>query len=359
MKKIISLLLVLALVVGMAIVSTGCGSEPYAKYDLTEYIKLPDYNKYKVDQPKVEITEADIQKEILSILEDAASTKEVKEGTVKKGDSVTISYEGKLKDGTTSDGMKSTGTTITLGSAGYIDGFEEGLYGATIGKKVTLNLKFPDPYGNNKDLAGKDVTFEVTVLSKNVKILPEFNEAFVKKNSDFKSVAAYKKSLKEDLEREEYDEQLHKIKGELYSKIVENTTALKYPEKEVKAQEKVLDEEYKAYAESYGYSWEDFLKAQEMDQEGYDKMIKMYAQEVVKQEMVIYLIGQKEELTVTDEEYDKYLDTLLESSGYKNEKEFKETFGMSLKKYAEKNNLDRDLLLTKELDVIYDRLADK
>lgn len=359
MKKLISLVLVLALVAGMATVFTGCAGEPYSGYDLTEYIKLPDYNKYKVDQPKVNITDADVEAEILTILKEAATTKKVKEGTVQKGDTVTIAYEGTLKDGTTSDGMKTEGTTITLGSANYIDGFEEGLYGATIGKTVTLNLKFPDPYGNNKDLAGKEVTFKVTVLSKDVKVVPEFNEAFVKKNSDFKTVDAYKKSLKKDLEREAYDEQLHEIKGDLYSKIVEKTTVLKYPEKEVAEQEKVLDEEYKALAKSYGYEWDAFLKAQDMDQEGYDKLIKMYAQEMVKQEMVIYLVAQKENLTVTDEEYEKYLETMLQSSGYKSEQEFKQKFGMSLKKYAKENKLDRDLLLTKELDVIYERLADK
>ena len=185
-----------------------------------------------------------------------------------------------------------------------------------------------------------------------------FSES-LKKNSDFKTVDAYKKSLKKDLEREAYDEQLHEIKGDLYSKIVEKTTVLKYPEKEVAEQEKVLDEEYKALAKSYGYEWDAFLKAQDMDQEGYDKLIKMYAQEMVKQEMVIYLVAQKENLTVTDEEYEKYLETMLQSSGYKSEQEFKQKFGMSLKKYAKENKLDRDLLLTKELDVIYERLEDK
>ena len=64
-------------------------------------------------------------------------------------------------------------------------------------------------------------------------------------------------------------------------------------------------------------------------------------------------------LYITDEEYEKYLETMLQSSGYKSEQEFKQKFGMSLKKYAKENKLDRDLLLTKELDVIYERLADK
>lgn len=359
MKKIISLIMSLVLVAGLALTFTGCAAEPYSKYDLTEYITLPDYSKYEAKVPSVKVTDADVQKEINSILEKAAKTKTVKTGTVKKGDTVTISYEGTLKDGTTSDGMKSEGTTITLGSANYIDGFESGLYGATIGKTVTLNLKFPNPYSANSDLAGKEVTFKVTVISKSVKVIPEFNEAFVKENSNFKSVAEYKSSLKKTLEQEQYDEKLYEIKGDIYSKIVENTTVAKYPEKEVKEQKKALDKEYKNYATSYGYKWEDFLKAQGIDEESYEQMLEVYAKEVVKQEMVIYLIAQNKELSVTDEEYDTYLETLLTTSGFKNEAEFKDYTGMSLKKYAKENNLERDLLLTKVLDVIYEELTDK
>lgn len=360
MKKLIALLLTMVLIAGLAVTFTGCAGEPYSKYDLTEYITLPDYDEYEVEVPSVKVTDADVQAEIKSILEKAATTKAVKEGTVKKGDSITIAYEGTLKDGTTSDGMKTEGTTITLGSAGYIDGFEEGLYGATIGKTVSLDLKFPDPYTNNKDLSGKEVTFKVTVISKNVKVVPIFNDDFVKENSEFKNTADYKASLKKDLEKEKYDEALHEIKGELYSKIVEKTTVAKYPEKEVKAQKKELDAEYKSYAASYGYEWESFLSNQlQTDEDGYEKMLELYAKEIVKQEMVIYLIAQNEELSVTDEEYDTYLETMLTSSGFKNEAEFKDYTGMSLKKYAEENKLERDLLLTKILDVIYDRLADK
>ena len=44
----------------------------------------------------------------------------------------------------------------------------------------------------------------------------------------------------------------------------------------------------------------------------------------------------------------------MASSNFEDEKAFKEYTGMSLKKYAETYKLDRDLLLTKELDKIYD-----
>ena len=275
-----------------------------------------------------------------------------------EGDAVTIKFEGALADGTSVDGMSSDSYDLTLGSGSMIDGFEEGLYGAAIGEEVTLNLTFPDPYTANEELSGKDVTFKVTVLSKNVSTTPEFNEDFVKENSDYETVEEYRAAVAKELEQSEYDEQLYEIKSELYSQIVSETEVAKYPEKEVKEQVKELNKSYEQLAENSGKEWEEYMEdTLGVDQEEYDEQIDLYAKELVKQEMIIYAIAEKEDLSVTDEEYDQYLENMLASSNFEDEKAFKEYTGMSLKKYAETYKLDRDLLLTKELDKIYDRLT--
>ena len=360
MKKILSVSLTAVLAVCMMIALTGCGGgEPYEDYDLTEYITLPDYNSYEVEEPEVLIEDADIEEEIQSRLEEAATTEKVTEGTVEEGDSVTISFEGTLADGSSVDGMSSDSYELTLGSGSMIDGFEEGLYGATIGETVTLNLQFPDPYNNNEELSGKDVTFEVTVLSKNVQNVPEFNEDFVKENSDYETVEEYRSSVASDLEEQEYNNQLSTIKEELYMKLVDETEVKKYPEKEVDDYFDELDEYYRYGAETSGYEdWDAFLESQDMTQEEYEEQIQLYAEEYVKQEMVIYLFAQVEGVEVTDEEYDQFLQDNLEAAGFESEDDFKDYTGMSLEEYAETARLERNMLLTKELDMLYDRLLD-
>jgi trigger factor len=360
MKKIVSVSLTAVLAVCMMIALTGCGGgEPYEDYDLTEYITLPDYNSYEVEEPEVLIEDADIEEEIQSRLEEAATTEKVTEGTVEEGDSVTISFEGTLADGSSVDGMSSDSYELTLGSGSMIDGFEEGLYGATIGETVTLDLQFPDPYNNNEELSGKDVTFEVTVLSKNVQNVPEFNEDFVKENSDYETVEEYRSSVASDLEEQEYNNQLSTIKEELYMKLVDETEVKKYPEKEVDDYFDELDEYYRYGAETSGYEdWDAFLESQDMTQEEYEEQIQLYAEEYVKQEMVIYLFAQVEGVEVTDEEYDQFLQDNLEAAGFESEDDFKDYTGMSLEEYAETARLERNMLLTKELDMLYDRLLD-
>ena len=86
---------------------------------------------------------------------------------------------------------------------------------------------------------------------------------------------------------------------------------------------------------------------------------KTMAEELVKQEMIIYAIAEKEGISVTEEEYDAYLQSMLASSGFADEKAFESYAGMSVREYADLYKLDRDLLLTKELDTIYDRLSKK
>ena len=92
------------------------------------------------------------------------------EGTeVKMGDTVNIDYTGyadldgdgevEAFDGGSTQG---NGTDLVIGSASYIDDFEEQLIGHKKGDQVEVNVTFPEPY-NNEDLAGKDARFDVTI----------------------------------------------------------------------------------------------------------------------------------------------------------------------------------------------------
>ena len=133
---------------------------------------------------------------------------------------------------------------------------------------------------------------------------------------------------------------------------------IKYPEKEVKAQFKEVKNLYKDEAKANDMKWADYLKDElGITEEQFDTDAEDYAKELVKQEMIIYAIAEKEGLSVTEEEYDEYLQTMLANSGFASEDAFETYTGMTLEEYAETYKLDRDLLLTKELDVIYERLA--
>lgn len=75
------------------------------------------------------------------------------------------------------DAASGDGVEVVLGSGLYMEGLVEGLEGAKVGETRTVNVRFPDAL-KNKELAGKDAVFDVTVLSASRRILPEITDEF-------------------------------------------------------------------------------------------------------------------------------------------------------------------------------------
>ena len=362
MKKVLSMALSIVLCLGLVFM-TGCGGGnidmPYSQYDLTEYVTLPDYDSYTTEKPDVTITDEDIDAAIDEVLASYPTQKEETEGTVEKGDKIRYSYKGTLEDGSTTSGMNADDEEMTLGQASMIDGFQEGLYGAAIGKPVTLNLKFPDPYTNNPDLAGKDVTFVVAVNAKIVDVPAELTDEFVKEHSDEKTVADYRKYMAKQLEEEETENQLYDLKDKIWTQILAEAQVTEAIPEEVDAKVEMFNSRYKAIAQQQVLEWEDFLDQYfKYDVEEYDEQIRLYAESMVKMEMTVYAAAEKENVNVSKKKYQEQLDEIRESYGYEDDKAFESAAGMTVEQFAEENySLKLNMFLEEVLDSIYNRIV--
>ncbi len=326
--------------------------QPY-DYDLSEYVKVGDYKGLDYSIAEVSVTDDEVDTEIDSRLQSAATTETVTEGKVEDGDSINIAFAGTI-DGEEFEGGSSESYDITVGTTQMIDGFVEGLIGHEIGDNVILNLKFPDDY-SNEDVAGKDVVFDVTINYKSVKVVPELDEDFVKENSDVDTVEEYKEAVKEELLAQKESQADLDAKEALWNEIVADSEVISYPEKELEAANAAADEiekQYKSQAESYGMEWEDFLESyMGSSQEDFEESKKQYAEETVLQEMVMYYIAREEGIEVTDKEYKEYLADSLETYGF-TEDTFKQSYGQTIEEYADDNQWRTAMLLEKVLDKV-------
>ncbi len=103
---------------------------------------------------------------------------EVVERASQEGDQVTVDYKG-IMDGVAFEGGTANDTPIIIGSNRMIPGFEDGLKNLKAGDTSSLDLTFPEQY--QEHLAGKAVTFEITVKKVEVPVLPELNDALAEK----------------------------------------------------------------------------------------------------------------------------------------------------------------------------------
>ena len=178
-KKLLAALLAAAMVLSL----TACGDKDdkedtknnadvdtfvLSEENLDSYITLnDDYDVFNVEIKPIEVTDSDINLQIDNLILDKAASSEKLQTLVNRavedGDTVIIDYVG-TKDGVAFEGGTSySSTDLTIGSGGFIPGFEDGLIGVNPGETVTLDLTFPEDYNGSAELAGQAVQFEVTV----------------------------------------------------------------------------------------------------------------------------------------------------------------------------------------------------
>ncbi|MBQ7605929.1 MAG: trigger factor [Firmicutes bacterium] len=357
MKKALAIGLSLTMAFGMLSL-TGCGSKPAApyNYDLSEYVTLGEYKGLELDElPEIEITQEEVDGEIQAKLNAAATTEQVKEGVVENGDTLNIDYAGTM-DGKAFDGGTAQGASLEIGSGSFIEGFESGLIGAAVGDTVVLDLKFPEPYTVNPDYSGKPCQFTVTINSKEVKKLPEYNDEFAK-SQGYDSVADMEKSVREELDAKAKENASYAREEQAWSLISDASEVKKYPEKELAEIKKEYSDYMDTYLTTYGMSKEDYMSANNMTQEDLDAQITNYAESVCKNEMVLYAIAAENGITVSGDEYSERVKKLIEDQGYESASSFKKQMGQSFEEYVGSRNIYTSVLLDKVMEFIIENRA--
>ena len=334
------------LCLGMA----GCGNsnDIYSGLNLDDYIKVGEYKGLSVAPVEVKVSKEDVQAKIDEALSAAATEKELGEKEkIKEGDTANIDFSGKI-DGKEFEGGTSTGFDLTIGSGSFIEGFEDGLIGKHAGEKVSLDLKFPDDY-QGKEVAGKDVTFDVTINSVKRTNTPEYNDDFIKKNTEYDNKKDYEASLKKSIKKEKKEEAESSQKNQLWSQVMENTEMIKYPEDIVKTYVDNFNAQIDKTAEQAGMQRSEVLSQYYgiTDEKELDKMLEESAQTLIQQEMAIEYIADKEDLSYSNKEKEAKVEE-YKTMGY-DEETIQEQTGRTMDEYVHIT-----LLYDKVLDFILD-----
>ncbi|MGE5767849.1 MAG: trigger factor, partial [Bacteroidota bacterium] len=130
--------------------------------ELLPEIKPMDFATLELERVKIQVPEAEVEEALERL---AASRKDSKPletpRPAQSGDIVVIDFKGTVH-GEALPGMAGEGHHLELGSNAFIAGFEDQLVGAELGEARTVNITFPEGYGNEK-LSGQPAVFECTV----------------------------------------------------------------------------------------------------------------------------------------------------------------------------------------------------
>lgn len=347
------LCLVLCVSVALALVLCGCSSakipDEYDYDDLSKYIELGKYKNLEYEKYDTEVTQHEVMEYIYKQMDSNKQTEEVKSGTVTKDSIAVIDYDGRYK-GKQIDGAYAEGVSIDMSTNDYLPDFMNGILGRKVGETFTMQVVFPENYAD--EYAGKTIDFTVTIHSLMVTKTPEYNDSYVKKNTEYSSTKEYEKAVKKQLSESKKAEASDSDELELFNTILENSKLIKCPKKEYEARYNSIVETYKAQAKDYDSSFEKYLKEElGVSKEEFYKEAKESAESAVKQELILHQIARNEDISITRSEYNDYLDELLEGIG-SSKSEYKKQSGMSIEEYAEKNNLYSSLLYKKVMEKV-------
>ena len=336
MKKILSLFIIISMFALTLFGLTACGSgvNLYEGLNLSDYLKVGKYKGVKAEKVEVTVEKAEIGDAIVEALKAATEEVELSKGDkVKSGDTVNIDYVGKV-DGKKFEGGSAQAQELLLGSGTYINGFEEGLVGHKVGEKnIRLALAFPPDY-SPEELQGKDVVFTVKINSATRSKQPEYNDAFVKTLGDYKNTEEYEKAVEKQIYKTKKEEAEQNQKTEIWSQVLADTKVKQYPEDVVTHYIESFNKQIDYYAEQRGVDRQDFIAQYYgvSTEKELKKQLRDYAQTLVKQEMLIEYIAEKEGISYTEEEAEK-LQTDIETQGYTDETVEIET-GRTMEQYV-------------------------
>ena len=258
-------------------------------------IALADFKSFQVEKPVADVSDTDVDEAIKRIADSNRGYAAKAEGAkAESGDRVTINFKGTI-NGEVFEGGTGEGIQVAIGSNTFIPGFEEQLTGIGAGETRTLKVSFPKNYMNDK-LAGQPAEFETTATSIEAPQDVAIDDEFAK-TLGLESLDKLKEAARERLAAEFAGATRQRVKRALLDRLDE-AHRFEAPPSLVDEEFNLMWNSVKAEMDSAGKTFADEDTTEDKAKDEYRKI----ADRRVRLGLVLSEIGEKNKITVTDDE---------------------------------------------------------
>lgn len=280
-----------------------------AEVALKPEVKLGKYKGVKIPAQNVEVTEEEIKEQIEKERENNARTISVEDRAIEDGDIAVIDFEG-FVDGEAFEGGKGENYSLTIGSHTFIPGFEEQLIGKNQNEDVEVKVTFPEDY-HAEDLKGKEALFKVSVKEIKAKELPALDDEFAGEVSEFDTLAEYKEDIKKKLQEKKESEAKAAKEDAVIEAIIEDSD-MEIPEAMKETQKRQMLDDFAQRIQMQGIAMDKYMELTGMTPDKLLEQITPQAEKRIKSRLVLEAVVAAENITVTDEEYEKEMERMAE-----------------------------------------------
>lgn len=343
-KRMIALLLCMTTVFAM----TGCGngsqkgteaatessvqetyngpSSAQMDIDLSKQVtKLADYKGIDVTiTGDYDVTDEQVNERTLAFLNyrGVKGAEVTDRDTVQDGDLVLVDYTG-YHNNEAFDGGSATDVMIDVSNnceatqqTGYIDGFSDGLIGAKVGEETSSDVKFPDEYSNNPDLAGEMTTFKFKVKGiYKALTLDDLTDAQVKENFSDAQIETKEdliKNVRAMMESQASSSKSQDTVNKVQTYMLDNSEVT-IPDEYLEARLAEYQAQYTRDNVGDTQTLEEYLQANNTTLADMQKTWKTSLEKQIKLEFIFGRIAELEGLEIDQDKYEQFIDYIISS----------------------------------------------
>lgn len=275
-----------------------------AEVEVKPEVTVRDYTGLTIEKEQFAADPQVVEKRLENMQSSRTEQRVTDREEARKGDFVTIDFKG-FVEGEAFAGGSAEGHVLELGSGSFIPGFEEQLEGVRRDEEKTIEVIFPEDYGN-QELAGKPAVFQVTVREIKEKVLPELNDEFAK-GFGVDSLAELKEKLQQDYLLQEKNRIEGDLKERLMTALIEKNP-IEVPETMVEHQLDYMMQNIKNRMQSQGMS----LEMLGMNEESFRQMYRDTAVKQVQGSLLLEALTRQEQLGLEEAEIDEKIERIAE-----------------------------------------------
>ncbi len=266
---------------------------------------LGDYKGIKAVYAPKEITDEDVTTELEKLQKENSFFKKLPDRSFMETDMAIVSINA-FADGKFLQDSSVRYIQVVLGTEDLPDFMDEEIYGKKIGEFVQVYHDYPADF-EDSEMAGKQVLYDIELVDGFEYYVPDITDAFIKENTEYKSVSEYKGVTKTKLQEKENKRAQTEMVDGIKHTLIENCKYSGDMDYEIKKAYVLKTQEYNKEAEEYGYpdAATMYLLEYNMSAEEYQNKVKSEAEFDVKYQLALDEIITAEKLSDSYPEYSK------------------------------------------------------
>ena len=289
-----------------------------ASIEVLPTVELQDYSGIELAMTIPRITDEDVNQTIEVMRQRMAKTVTVTDRPAQDKDLLKIDFTSKLGD-QPFEGGSAQDQIIQAGAGQLIEGLDKGMIGMEIGETRDIQVQVPEDYPN-KEIAGKDVDFQIVLKGIQEQKLPDLDDEFALSVEDknYESMDNMKQSVRSELEGFELKEARKAVKTKLAGKITE-LNQVDLPEGLLKDQVKFMAEQARKKQEKESsHAHHDHEHDHDHGIEVTPELLKQYrepAMKALQEELILDQLARDLKAEVTEEELEQEVKNMSQLLG--------------------------------------------